>query len=287
MRTAQGSGRWYSANPSSLRGEVEGFLAQADVPAVSGRIVAALSPHAGYAYSGGVAGHTFRAIQEQAASGSRPDVVVVLGFTHALSFPGLALMDGEALVTPLGRVTLDVDAARLLASQSDRLVIDDRPHDVGPRGAEHSAENQVPFLQVVVPDVPLVIGLVGDHEEPTREAAVSALVALAEEKQVLVVSSTDLLHADDYGLVTRTDRETLERIGALDHAWLERSWSFQNQLCCGIGPVLAAMRFAEAQGATQGVVLTYQNSGDVVPEARDGYTVGYGAVVFPVSANPA
>lgn len=280
MRHAHGSGRWYPADGTELRQVVEACLDEAVVPAVEGCLVGALAPHAGYPYSGGVAGHTFRAIKDDAAAGNKPDVVVVLGLAHAMGFQGVSLMDGDALTTPLGEAVLDSDTGAFLARQSERIVVDYRPHDVGFRGAEHSAENQIPFLQVALPGVPLVIGLMGDHEAATLDAVVAALGVLAKEKQVLVVSSTDLLHADDYDLVTRTDAVTLEKIATMDHAWLAQTWGVHNQVCCGVGPVLAAMRFAEARGVEQATVLTYQNSGDVMPLARGGYTVGYGAVVF-------
>jgi AmmeMemoRadiSam system protein B len=65
---------------------------------------------------------------------------------------------------------------------------------------------------------------------------------------------------------------------------LLKSWSYGHQVCCGIGPVVSALRFAQSQGCTQGVLLHYRNSGDDFPESRGNWVVGYGAVVFSAAA---
>jgi AmmeMemoRadiSam system protein B len=282
VRRAHGSGRWFPGTKRQLESMVEGYIEAAEVPAIKGRIVAAIAPHAGYVYSGKVAGHTFRAVRDHAAAGHKPEVVVVVGFTHGMSFRGVALMDGAALATPMGEIALDGASAKVLAGQSKRIFLDYRPHDRGLRGAEHSAENEVPFVQAALPGVPVVIALMGEHSADTLSDLVAALVVLAREKRILVVASTDLLHDPDYDRVTKTDKATLKLVAALDHEALAKAWSPSSQVCCGIGPVLAAMQFAEAQGAKAGTVLHYRNSGDDHPESRGSWVVGYGAVVFAV-----
>jgi AmmeMemoRadiSam system protein B len=275
VRQAFGGGRWFPGREAELRRMVEGFLSGASAASVTGRIVAAISPHAGYVYSGPVAGHAFRAIKENAAAGNTPDVVVVLGFSHRSGFRGLALMDGDALSTPLGELTLDkVSADKMVkAGKNVRFLYD--PHQ-----GEHSAENEVPFVQAVLQKTPAVIGLFGDHDEATLNGAVLALNELAKDRKVLVVASTDLLHDADYDKVTKTDAATLRQITSLDDMALIRGWSGGNQTCCGLMPVLTAIRFARAQGASSGQLLRYRNSGDDHPESRGQWVVGYGAVVF-------
>ena len=109
-----------------------------------------------------------------------------------------------------------------------------------------------------------------------------AILGLAENKKILVVASTDLLHDPDYPLVTRTDQQTLQQIAALDeHALLNR-WRPDNQICCGLMPVLTAIRVAKGMGCTKGTPLYYRNSGDDHPESRGNWVVGYGAMVFAV-----
>jgi len=210
-----------------------------------------------------------------ANAGRGPETVVVLGLSHGGGFQGVALMDGDAISTPLGEALLDVEAGNMLADHSARIHFDYAPH----RG-EHSAENEIPFLQAALPDAKIVAGLLGDHDKHTMDDLVSVLEALAKRKSILVVASTDLLHDPDYDLVTRTDKETLEQMAETDYEGILKRWSGSTQVCCGVGPVTAVMRFAESQGCRRGEVLHYRNSGDDFPESRGSWVVGYGAVVF-------
>lgn len=277
LRTARGSGRWFPASEKALSAMVGDFIKKADVPAMTGRVVAAIAPHAGYIYSGKVAGYTFKALQSEAAGGRAPETVVILGFSHRNSFRGVALMDGDAFVSPMGTVALDKEAAEGLAVSSQRMVIDYSLH-----GDEHSAENEVPFVQAALPGARLVIALIGDHDGETVNELAAALAALAKKKKILVVASTDMLHDPDYALVSRTDKGTLERVAAMDSVGLTKSWSMDHQVFCGMMPVLTAMKFAELQGCRTASVLYYRNSGDDFPESRGSWVVGYGAVVFAV-----
>ena len=275
VRQTKGAGRWFPGNKHQLDAMVRGYIEQADVPPLERRIVSALTPHAGYIYSGAVAGHTFRALRDNAAAGFQPETVVLLGLNHRGEFPGVALMDGTAIETPLGQTALDVAAGETLTNHGSRIFFNNTPH-----ATEHSAENGIPFVQAALPDTPLVVGLMGDHDARTLDELVAALRELAETKPIVVVASTDMLHHADYTQVTDTDKATLERVRAMDHAGIQRTWSYANQTFCGLAPVLTAMRLAEAQGCTEGTVLRYRNSGDDFPESRGNWVVGYGAVVF-------
>ncbi|MBM4142796.1 MAG: AmmeMemoRadiSam system protein B [Lentisphaerae bacterium] len=279
VRKAWGGGRWFPGDADELKETVDRFLADADPPAVSGRIVAVIAPHAGYVYSGKVAGYAFRALRDNAAAGPAPETAVVLGFSHRGGFPGAAFMDGDALRTPLGEAALDREATDLLTAAGGRLRKDCAPH-----AGEHSAENEVPFVQAALPGARIVVALIGDHDPATIRELAAALTGLAKRKRIVVVASTDLLHSPDYALVTRTDKQTLETICGMDAAKLLKSWDYGNQVCCGIGPVLTAMHFAAAQGCRKGTLLHYRNSGDDFPESRGNWVVGYGAVAFAAPA---
>ncbi len=274
---ARGAGRWYPGDRRSLAAMIEDCLERARISPFDGRIAAAIAPHAGYVYSGPVAGHVYRALRDRAAEGQAPDTVVVLGFSHRAAFPGVALLDGGAIETPLGRAALDPDSAARLVDCSPRLFFGPDRH-----GDEHSAENQIPFLQTVLPGSKLIVALMGDREPDTVCDCANALIALAAERNTLVVASTDLLHDPDYDRVARADSETLDRMAAMDEAGLAKRWSYEEQICCGLAPVQTALRFAAAQGAKRGLILGYRNSGDDHPESRGQWVVGYGAVVYPV-----
>ncbi len=275
VRVAVGAGSWFPGQPEKLRNMVAGFIDQARPPAVTGRIVAAIAPHAGYQYSGPVAGYVFRAIRDQARKGEAPETVVVIGLCHRAAFPGVALLDGDVLRTPLGEARLDTESAAILAQACPAVRLDARPHS-----GEHSAENEVPFVQAALPDARLVVALFGDHDPETLTSFVAALAGLAAKKKILVVASSDMLHDPDYDLVTKTDKQTLQSVAAMDSRGLLAQWSPRRQVFCGLAPVTVAMGFAREQGCTEGKILYYRNSGDDFPESRGELVVGYGAVVF-------
>ena len=281
VHEAAGAGRWYPAAASELAGMVERYIEAAGELDVEGRIEAAIAPHAGYVYSGAVAGYTWRALRDADAAGHVIDTVITLGFSHRHAFEGAIVMDGHALLTPLGEAQLDLDAARRLTHASSRLRL-----GFGPHHGEHSAENQIPFAQRALPRARHVIVLTGDRDPGTIEALVNAIAQLDPDRRLAVVASTDLLHDPDYEAVANTDRATLEHIAALDSEALRAAWEPGHQVCCGLAPVLVAMARARARGAT-GRLLHYCNSGDEYPASRGDWVVGYGAVVFhqPVQLN--
>ncbi len=277
-RKAQGSGRWYPGDGRELKQMVAFYIESAEPEPVEGRILSAIAPHAGFIYSGKVAGFTFKAIRNNAREAGAPETVVVLGFSHSRGYPGVALMDGDAIETPLGKAALDKEAGEMLAAQSPRIFF-----NYGPHREEHSAENEIPFVQAALPESKLVVALMGDHDPGTLDVLVDALHALSRKKRILVVASTDMLHDPDYDRVTQTDAGTLKKVSEMDGDGLRKEWGYDKQIFCGIGPVLVAMKFAQGQGAEKGSVLYYRNSGDDFPESRGRWVVGYGSAVFAVN----
>lgn len=275
VRKTFGDGRWFPENREVLYSMVNGYIENAEVEDLGDRIVGAIAPHAGYPYSGKVAGYAFRAIRDNARAGHQPETVLVFGISHRGGFPGVAIMDGHAIKTPLGEVELDREAAELLVSQSPLISFNYAPH-----AGEHSAENEIPFVQAALPGTKIIVALIGDHDPQTLHDLVEALGVLAKKKKILVIASSDMLHDPNYSLVTRIDRETLEKVKSMDHDAIRKGWSPSKQTFCGIMPVLAVMQFARSQGCKKGTVLHYRNSGDDFPESRGRWVVGYGSAVF-------
>ncbi len=188
-------------------------------------------------------------------------------------------MDGNTFSTPLGFAPLDTESASFLSSADPRITLDYRPH-IG----EHSAENQIPFLQTVLPDTPVVIALIGSHEPPLIDVLSTCLQKLSKKKKILVVASSDMLHDPSYERVRKTDLATLKKVASMDIPGILRSWDFTQQVFCGISPVVATMQYAIQLGCSKAITLRYRNSGDDFPESRGQWVVGYGAVAFPVAA---
>ncbi|MDD5484164.1 MAG: AmmeMemoRadiSam system protein B [Kiritimatiellae bacterium] len=275
VREACGAGRWFPAGKTELRRMVAGFIDRAEAEPGPGRIIAAIAPHAGYIYSGTVAGYVFKALKQQAEQGKEPETVVILGLSHRGGFPGAALMDGDAFATPLGETALDSEAAKILSNNRPAVRLDYSPHC-----GEHSAENQIPFVQVALPKAKLVVVLIGDQSGDTIGELAAGLSELARTRKILVIASSDMLHDPDYDLVSRTDRATLKMVENMDIGKLQENWAYDRQIFCGLAPVTVAIRFAAAQGCAKGTALKYENSGDAHPESRGQWVVGYGAVVF-------
>lgn len=278
VRQAVGAGRWFPGSKAALQKMVDEFMDRAAVSNIPGRIVGAIAPHAGYVYSGPTAGYVFRALRDQAKQGTAPDVLVILGFTHSRGFPGVALMGGDAIATPLGEAALDKEAAAVMLKNRSSIRFDNAPHN-----GEHSAENQIPFAQAALPAVPLVVGLIGDHNSRILQDLVAALNELARVKKIVVIASSDMLHDPDYDLVSKTDRETLKLVAAMKTSEVLARWTPEHQIFCGITSVTVVMQFAAGQGCREATILHYRNNGDDFPESRGEWVVGYGAVIFTVA----
>jgi len=276
-RAALGAGKWFPGTRQELTQSIKAFIAEAFIPELDGSITAIIAPHAGYIYSGPVAGYAYRAIQESTAIHGAPETVVVLGFSHRGEGQGVALMDGTTFITPLGEIPLDSTAASILIGADPRITYDYRPHM-----GEHSLENQVPFIQTVLPSASLVMALIGSRDPASLDSLAKALAVLAGKKKILVVASSDMLHDPSYEKVRKTDQATLRHVATMNITGVLHDWDYSQQVFCGIGPVITAMKFAERRGCVKATVLRYRNSGDDYPESRGQWVVGYGAVVFTV-----
>lgn len=275
IRKAFGAGRWFPAGRNALGAMIDGCLLKANIPGVEGRIVSAIAPHAGYEYSGKVAGAAFSAIRTNLTGTNSPETVVILGASHRTPIDGAAIMDGDAIETPLGITGLDRSSSELLTNGRPRIRLNATPHE-----GEHAAENEIPFVQRTLPGARLVVVLIGDHSPDTLAQLVAGLNELAKTKRILVVASSDMLHSPDYELVSKTDRQTLKKVAALDAKAIAAGWSGEHQIFCGLLPVLAAIQFASSQGCKTGTILDYRNNGDDDPSSRGTWVVGYGAAAF-------
>src|SRR5450759_1250102 len=184
VRRTHGDGRWFQSAKAILNKMINEYVGAARVSPIKGRIIGAISPHAGYVYSGAVAGYVFRALQEQARKGDAPETVVILGCSHRGGYKGVALMDGDAVRSPLGDTPLDKEAAQILTNNRPSIYLDYAPHN-----GEHSAENQIPFVQSVLPSTRLVVGLIGDHDPKALNELVGGLIELGQAKKIMVITS--------------------------------------------------------------------------------------------------
>ncbi len=257
VRPAAVAGLFYPGNPHRLGQDVDRLLAS-PAPACH-RPKALIAPHAGYVYSGGVAGKAFALLR-----GAAPDIrrVVVIGPAHYVRLHGIAVPTVDAFETPLGIIALDRDGLMELGNLPF-VRANDAPH-----APEHALEVELPFLQMAVGEfrlLPLVVG------EATPTEVAQALARVWGGAETLVVISSDLSHYYDY--------ETARRLDAATAALIERGeWrQLGSDNACGFLPVAGLLIEAENCGL-RAHRLALCNSGDTAGDRTR--VVGYGAWAF-------
>jgi hypothetical protein len=259
VRPAAVAGAFYPGEAPALIAEVGRCLREARRPSVPVAPPKALiAPHAGFIYSGPVAGSAYAPIEPLAGVISR---VVLLGPAHRVFVRGAAVPSVEAFETPLGRVPLDTGALKHLR-ELPFVEMSDRAH-----AAEHSLEVQLPFLQAVLREFRLVPVVVGDAT-PHEVAAILELLWGGEE--TLVVVSSDLSHFLPYAAARERDRGTAEAI-------VRRETSIESDEACGAAPVNGLLEVARRKGLRV-ALADLRNSGDTAGGRSQ--VVGYGAFLL-------
>ncbi len=255
------AGYFYPGDPNALMTMVEDHL---DAPmACEMDAKAVVAPHAGYVYSGPIAGTAYASLRPVAGRVRR---VVLLGPAHRYPLHGMAVSSAHAFDTPLGR--LSVDQAGVL----DALALPGvAVNDVAFEG-EHSLEVHLPFLQRQFGDVELVPVLVG---EASPEQVEHLLDRLWGGPETLIVVSSDLSHFHDYAAAQRLDGDTSRLVETL------RGNDLTGTMACGYRPLAGLLRRAAALDL-RATTLDLRNSGDTAG-SRD-RVVGYGAFLLEDAA---
>ena len=266
------AGAFYPSDPDVLSDEVRGYLQKAEKEAIEGEIIALISPHAGYPYSGQVAACAYKLVE-----GRDFDDVVVIAPSHQWPFEGASVYRRGGVRTPLGVVPIDGDVC-------DKIMALDRRFQFIPEAhlGEHSLEVQLPFLQVSLRGYKLVpIVLMGGASYEICQSLGKAIAESLKGRECLIVASTDLTHSYDYQQVVAQDEILSRHIDRFDVEGLAEDLRQGRCQACGEGPILSAMMAAKALGGDKAKVLKLTNSGDVTGDKRPGnYTVGYLAGVL-------
>ena len=252
------AGTFYPADATILRQTVKQLLTPSVASFETEPLKALIVPHAGYVYSGPVAGHGYAQLVAHTETVRR---VILLGPTHRAPVRGIALPEANAFATPLGEVQIDQDAIRRLA-RIPQVVVYDAAH-----ASEHSLEVQLPFLQSVLPNFTLVPLAVGDA---TAKEVAAALEALWGGPETLIVISSDLSHYLPYDVARQVDNETVARI-----LCGRQLTSFEQ--ACGALPINGLLLAADRHKLTPKLV-SQCNSGDTAGDRRR--VVGYAAIEF-------
>jgi MEMO1 family protein len=262
------AGRFYPRDGDDLRTEVRGYLEQASVLNQAPlNALGCISPHAGYMYSGHVAGALFGRIEV-------PERCIVLCPNHTGVGRALAIMSDGVWETPLGAVAIDAELAGALKQSFPLLQEDSAAHR-----AEHAIEVELPFLQMRQPNLKFVpIALGTSLFEPLEKLghALEQVIA-ARKDRTLIVASSDMNHYESDAVTRAKDHRAIERILSLDPRGLYDVVTQQNISMCGFGPAVAMLTAARRLGAKSADLVKYATSGDVSGD-RD-MVVGYAGVV--------
>lgn len=263
VRPAAVAGMFYPAEAEELSSQISRSLAVAEAVLEKGLPVprAIIVPHAGYVYSGLTAAFAYQAVH-----GAPFRRVVLFGPAHRVGFRGMAVPQNETFRTPLGDIPVDQEAVRRALGHA-QVQASDVAH-----AQEHSLEVQLPFLQSVLQhfeSLPVCVGMV----EPQAVAEVMEL--FLDEKETLIVVSSDLSHFHDYQRANAIDAATVDTMlnitGALEH-----------DQACGATAINALLILADKYGLKPRL-LDYRNSGDTAGDKK--CVVGYASMAWYVQGS--
>lgn len=264
------AGQFYPGNPQRLRAEVETFTAAAKKPDEEKqpklRALGCVVPHAGYMYSGAVAGAVYGRLD-------LPGRCIILCPNHTGYGEPLAIMSHGAWSTPLGNVPIDEALASDLKERFSLISEDETAHRF-----EHALEVQLPFLQVLRPDfrfVPITVGT-GQFEVLSALGVAMAAVISQSGERVLVIASSDMNHYESDEVTRVKDRRAIEPMLALDPRGLYDAVRKTHISMCGYGPAVAMLTASVKLGASKAELIRYATSGDVSGERNK--VVGYAGI---------
>ena len=235
------------------------------------KVMAAISPHAGYMYSGGVAGAVFSQIQI-------PETVVLLGVNHRGMGARIALAASGTWEMPSGPVSIQGDLAQsILKSSLSGVKIED---DHQAHAMEHSIEVQVPFLQFLRPEVKIVpIGFSRLSFPECQEVGRAVAEGIRDfGGEVLIVASTDMTHYESQESAKAKDQLAIDRILSLDSAGLYNTVAKHRISMCGVIPTTITLDLCKGLGAQKAELVQYATSGDVTGDFSQ--VVGYAGFIL-------
>ena len=265
IRNAAVAGQFYPAWPDELR-EMIKFLTVSDARKVDA--IGVVCPHAGYVYSGPVAGAVLSHLVFK-------DTFIILGPNHRGMGKPFSIMREGSWKTPLGEVQINTELADAILKASAHLEEDTLAHRY-----EHSLGVQVPFLQYFKPDVKIV-PIVLSHATLSFYREIGSAIAMAIKETgsaTVILASSDMTHYEPHESATAKDKKAIDAILDLDAAELVRRLDKYDISMCGYAPVVCLVTAAKELGATKAELVKYQTSGDTSGDYSS--VVGYAGIII-------
>ncbi len=267
VRPSPIAGQWYPGDRDRLIAMVDQFMERAPQVAINGQIVGLIAPHAGYIYSGPVAGCAFTLVR-----GMTFERVVVVSPMHYLYSAPILTTAHDAYATPLGAIPVDHEMLNALAQRVRLSAIRD--------DEEHSLEIELPFLQRALKEPFVLVPLMLRDQSYSTAAALGEALAevIGNDGKTLLVASSDLSHFYNDERARALDRLMLERIEAFDPQGVIRIEDEGRAFACGRAAIATVLVAARALGADAVKVVGYGTSADATGDRQR--VVGYGAAVI-------
>jgi len=268
IRNPAVAGQFYPETKESLAKEVAKLIANSCEKKENA--IGVISPHAGYTYSGSVAGITLASIMPK-------PVYVIMGPNHTGLGSPFSLSTSDAWATPLGNVTINKTLSEKILKNCPQISKDEFAHI-----QEHSIEVQLPLLQALQENftiVPIVVSSAGIEEyKKIGQAIAKSIKELKMEKEVTIIASSDMTHYESQDSASEKDSMAIDAILKLDEeALLDHIEKFDISMC-GYAPAVIMMAAAKSLGANKAKLVKYQTSGDASGDYSS--VVGYAGIVI-------
>lgn len=264
IRKPQVAGQFYPAGSAALRRQLEQLIKEKEKEE---DVLGVVSPHAGYIYSGGVAGACFSKV-------NITESVIILGPNHTGMGMPFSIMASGTWQMPLGNIEVDAALAKKILAQSKYL-----QEDVNAHIYEHSIEVQLPFLQFFAAEIKIVPIIVSGADFSVYDQIGKTIAKVLKDtgKNCLIVASSDMSHYERQEKAKANDNLAIEAILRLDGEELLKRIEKFNITMCGYGPTVCMLSAAKALGAKKAQLIKYQTSGDASGDYSS--VVGYAAIM--------
>jgi len=265
------AGQFYPGSPQKLRTMIKGLV---DEKAEKLDVIGLLSPHAGYMYSGPVAGATISRIKFK-------DTFIIMGPSHTGMGKPFSIMTEGTWETPLGAVEIDSELAEKILASSKYLEKDHMAHLY-----EHSIEVQIPFLQYFKPDIKIVpIILIYSDSAIYKEIGKAIAKAIKElGREAIIIASGDMTHYEPHQSAEKKDTQAIEAMLNLDEDELTKRVENLRISTCAHAPLVSLISAAKDLGATEAELVQYKTLGDITGDYSS--VVGYAGLIIKRSTHP-
>ena len=267
MKTRQAAvaGKFYPEQPDELEKTVASHFT--DLTKNKQKAIGVVSPHAGFMYSGDVAGAVYSQIEI-------PDTVILIGPNHTGRGENVSVMTEGIWSMPMGDVFIDEELATILCDETPLAKPNTTAHQF-----EHSLETQLPFLQYFKKDFKIVPICLKRIDYTTCKKLSEGIFKAIKRfgRPVLIIASSDMTHFESHDAAEAKDKKAIIQIENRDAHALHETVRQEQISMCGVNPVTVMLLCTEKLGAKQAELIDYRTSGEVNGDKNR--VVGYAGVI--------